>query len=175
MSKTTLFQIAVVGIVLAFVALFAASLQLNAAGQRQAGSAPDFTFTQFDGKSYKLSDLRGKVVVLNIWASWCDPCKDEAATLENTWRAYRDNGVMLLGADYVDTQPPAQAFLLQYNITYPNGPDLGSNIYRAFRARGVPETYIIDRHGEIARVFVGPVDETQLKTTLDDLLTRATP
>ena len=113
------------------------------------------------------------MVVVNIWASWCDPCKDEAAVLESTWRAYQASGVVLLGVDYVDTEPPARAFMQQYHITYPNGPDLGSNIYRAFRARGVPETYIIDQSGTIARVFVGPVDETQLTSTIDGLLAKA--
>lgn len=173
MTKPTLFQLTVVVVVLAFVALFAASLQLNAAGQLQAGAAPDFTFTQFDGKQFKLTDLRGKVVVLNIWASWCEPCKEESAVLENNWRAYKNNGVMFLGADYVDTDAPALAFVKQYGITYPNGPDVGSNIYRLFRARGVPETYIVDQRGKIARVFIGPVKDTDLKSTLDDLLSKA--
>ena len=172
-SKATLLQLFVVAGVLAFVALFALSLQLNASGQLQAGNAPDFTFTHFDGKSFRLSELRGKVVVVNIWASWCEPCKDEAAVLESTWRAYQASGVVLLGVDYVDTEPPARAFMQQYHITYPNGPDLGSNIYRAFRARGVPETYVIDQSGTIARVFVGPVDETQLTRTIAGLLAKA--
>ena len=164
-SKATLLQLFVVAGVLAFVALFALSLQLNASGQLQ--------FTHFDGKSFRLSELRGKVVVVNIWASWCDPCKDEAAVLESTWRAYQASGVVLLGVDYVDTEPPARAFMQKYHITYPNGPDLGSNIYRAFRARGVPETYVIDQSGTIARVFVGPVDETQLTRTIEGLLAKA--
>lgn len=173
MAKSTIFQISAVVVVLAFVALFAASLQLNAAGQLRSGAAPDFTFAPFDGKPFKLSDLRGKVVVLNIWASWCEPCKDEAAILENTWRAYKDKGVVLLGADYVDTEQSAKEFIRKFGITYPNGPDLGSNIYRQFRARGVPETYIIDQQGNVARTFIGPVKEAELKSALDDLLDKA--
>ncbi len=174
MSRSpTYFQIIAVVIVLAFVALFAASLQLSAAGQLQSGKAPDFTFTQFDGTQFRLSDLRGKVVVLNIWASWCEPCKDEALILENGWRTYKDQGVVFLGADYVDTEPQAQAFIKQFSITYPNGPDLGSNIYRSFRARGVPETYFIDQQGNVTRLVVGPVNEATLKATLDELLAKA--
>ena len=173
MTKSTIFQIAIIAIVLAFVALFALSLQLNAAGQLQTGAAPDFTFTQFDGKQFKLSELRGKVVVLNIWASWCEPCKAEAAVLENGWRTYKDQGVVFLGADYVDTDAPALAFVKQYDITYPNGPDVGSNIYRLFRARGVPETYVINQRGGIARVFIGPMQAADLQSALDDLLGKA--
>ena len=172
-AAATAFQWIVVAGVVCLVVLFAMSLQLNAAGQVQAGPAPDFTFTQFDGKQFKLSDQRGKVVVVNIWASWCDPCKQEAAVLENTWRAYRDRGVVFLGADYVDTDEPALAFVKQYDITYPNGPDVGSNIYRLFRARGVPETYVIDQKGSVSRLFVGPVLENDLRSTLDGLLAKA--
>lgn len=166
------FQIIAVIFVLALVALFAVSLQISGAGQLQSGPAPDFTFKQFDGKQFKLSDMRGKVVVLNIWASWCEPCKDEAAILESGWRTYKDKGVMFLGVDYVDTEERALAFVKQFNVTYPNGPDLGSTIYRKFRARGVPETYIIDRLGAITRVFIGPVNGTELKNTLDDLVAK---
>ena len=69
-----------------------------------------------------------------------------------------------------DTDKPAQAFLASYNITYPNGPDLESKIYRTFRARGVPETYVINQRGEIARTFIGPVKESELRASLDTLL-----
>jgi cytochrome c biogenesis protein CcmG, thiol:disulfide interchange protein DsbE len=168
-----IFSISIIVVVLSLIALFAVSLQINASGQLQSGAAPDFTFMQFDGQKYKLSDLRGKVVVVNIWASWCDPCKDEAAVLENTWKAYRDKGVLFLGVDYVDTDEPAKAFIKQYNITYPNGPDLGSNIYRQFRARGVPETYVINQSGAIARVFIGPMKDVELQGALDGLLAKA--
>lgn len=170
MSK--LFPIVAAVIMLGLVALFAAGLQLSAAGQLQAGRAPDFTLTTFNGTPYKLSSLRGKIVVLNIWASWCVPCKDEAPVLEAAWRAYKDKGVVILGADYVDTEPAALAFIKEFGITYPNGPDLGSNIYRLFRARGVPETYIIDQQVSIARTFIGPLNEPDLKNVLDDLLKR---
>ncbi len=170
-SKTkTYFQVIVVAIGLAFVALFAVSLQLSAAGQLRSGAAPDFTFAPFDGAQFKLSDLRGKVVVLNIWASWCIPCKDEAPILESAWRAYKNKGVVILGADYIDTEPAARAFLNEFGITYPNGPDMGSNIYRLYRARGVPETYFIDRRGNIARTIIGPMGEVQLRSALDELL-----
>src|SRR5512143_1630671 len=153
-------------VVLAMVALFAVSLANNAAGQLQSGTVPDFTMTQFDGKVYTLSSLRGRLVVINIWASWCDPCKDEAPQLESVWQAYKAKGVMFFGADYVDTDKPAQAFLASYNITYPNGPDLESKIYRTFRARGVPETYVINQRGEIAKTFIGPVKESDLRAVL---------
>lgn len=157
-------------VVLAMVALFAVSLANNASGQLQTGAVQDFTMTQFDGKAYTLSSLRGKVVVVNIWASWCVPCKDEAPQLESVWQAYKAKGVHFFGADYVDTDRPAIEFLKTFNISYPNGPDLESKIYRTFRARGVPETYVINQRGEIAKTFIGPIKEIELRAILDSLL-----
>ena len=161
---------AAAAVLLFMLGLFVFGLQTRAAGPLSEGTAPDFTFTPFDGPSFKLSDLRGQVVVVNIWASWCIPCKEEAPLLERTWRDYRARGVMFVGVDYVDTEPAARAFIQQYGITYPNGADTASTISRAFRARGVPETYFIDRRGVIARTVIGPITETDLRNTLEGLL-----
>ncbi|MBI5879897.1 MAG: TlpA family protein disulfide reductase [Chloroflexi bacterium] len=159
-----------IAVVLLLGTLFAFGLRTSASGPLSEGAAPDFAFKPFDGAPLKLSDLRGKVVVANIWASWCIPCKDEAPLLERTWRAYRERGVVFLGVDYVDTESAARAFIKQFDITYLNGPDTASTISRAFRARGVPETYFIDRRGVIARTVIGPITESDLRNTLESLL-----
>ena len=171
MSRRIFFPLATV-LVVALIALFGLTLQSNAAEPLKSGMAPDFTFTPYDGEPFRLSDLRGKVVVVNIWASWCDPCKEEAPILEKTWRAYKDRGVMFLGVDYVDTESEARAYLKFFDITYPNGPDIGTNIYRLFHARGVPETYFIDRQGHAVSNVIGKIDESTLRGRLDGLLTQ---
>ncbi len=134
--------------------------------------APDFTLTTFDDDQILFDDLRGKVVVLNFWASWCKPCESEAAELEAVWKEYEPGGqVIFLGVDYVDTEREALAYLRRFNITYPNGPDLGTRISQAYRMSGVPETYIIDRDGTLAYVKIGPflsVDE--IRAAIDPLL-----
>src|SRR3970040_1226650 len=110
-----------------------------------SGPAPDFTLIGFDGQTVRLADLRGQVVVVNFWASWCPPCREEAAYLEKTWRDYHGRGVVFLGVDWVDTEKEALAYLAEFNITYLNGPDLGTRIAQAYRIQGVPETFFIDK------------------------------
>ncbi len=118
--------------------------------------APDFSLTTFDGGTVHLSDLRGQVVVINFWASWCKPCEEEAESLEQAYRIFKDQGVVFLGVDYVDTEPEARAYLERFAITYPNGPDLGTRISQAFRIGGVPETFVVRADGTIDSVQIGP-------------------
>ncbi|OGO12590.1 MAG: hypothetical protein A2Y93_02545 [Chloroflexi bacterium RBG_13_68_17] len=119
---------------------------------------PDFSLTTFEGETIDLAGLRGNVVVINFWASWCKPCEQEAAELEQAWREYREQGVVFLGVNYVDTEPEALAYLERFGVTYPNGPDLGTRISQAFRMRGVPETYVVDGQGILAAVKIGPYE-----------------
>ncbi len=118
--------------------------------------APEFTLTTFEGDDVHTSDLLGNVMVVNFWASWCKPCEQEALELELAYQMYKDQGVEFLGVDYVDTETEALAYLDKFEITYPNGPDLGTYISQVYRMRGVPETYIVGPDGRIRAVKIGP-------------------
>ena len=139
---------------------------------------PDFSLTLYSGYEYngqsvvRISDLRGKVVFINFWASWCKPCEQEAPALEQAWEYYQPSGrVVFLGIDYVDTEIPARAFLKKFNNTYPNGPDIGTIISQTFRIKGVPETYIIDTNGIINYVKIGPfLNVDEIKALIDPIL-----
>lgn len=133
---------------------------------------PPIVLTTFEGTQVKLSDLAGKVVVVNFWASWCKPCEQEAEELELVWRKYKDSGqVVFLGVDYVDTEPEAKAYLKKFNITYTNGPDLRTQISQLFRIKGVPETYLIDKNGVLRDFKIGPyVSVAELQAMIEPLL-----
>jgi cytochrome c biogenesis protein CcmG/thiol:disulfide interchange protein DsbE len=139
-------------------------------GPVDEGMAPDFSLTSFDGETVTLGELRGQVVVINFWASWCPPCRDEAAYLEQTWRKYKDQGVVFIGVDYVDTDAEALAYIEEFDITYFNGPDIGTRISQAYNIQGVPETFFVAKNGELRGVHIGPLFAPDLDTKIDELL-----
>ncbi len=161
------------GASLVFIVLLAVRLwQTNVQEQRAAGEAPELRFTTFDGVEIDLGELRGKGVVINFWASWCTPCREEADLLEQTWRREKENGIVFLGLDYLDQEPAALAYLAEFDITYPNGPDLRSQAARRYRIQGVPETFFISPEGRIVETVVGPIASQQ---ELNELLDRIRP
>jgi len=163
-------QIGGVVVILALLTLFAFGLRLRASGRVDRGPAPDFSLQLFNGDKVTLSDLQGQPVVLNFWASWCKPCAEEAPVLEEVWRSYKDQGVVFIGIDYVDTEPDALAYLERFDITYPNGPDLGTRISTAYRMQGVPETFFITKDGNILDVYIGALPRSTLIAQVEQLL-----
>jgi cytochrome c biogenesis protein CcmG/thiol:disulfide interchange protein DsbE len=158
---------------LALMALVGFQLLNKQSGPIQIGQpAPDFSLTSFDGEQFTLSELKGKVVLINFWASWCKPCEQEASDLEAAWRTYEPRGdVVFLGVDWTDTETNAMEYLSRFDITYPNGPDLGTRISQAYRTTGVPETYIVDRDGNLAYIKISPFLSLQeILSVIDPLL-----
>jgi cytochrome c biogenesis protein CcmG/thiol:disulfide interchange protein DsbE len=140
-------------------------------------TVPMYDEYQYNGMSQvSLSDLRGKVVVINFWASWCKPCEQEAAEMEKAWLEYEPTGqVVFLGVDYVDTPTNAFIYLKKFGITYPNGEDLNVTLKRPisqyFKIQGVPETYFIDQNGVLQYVQIGPfASADQISAHIDPLL-----
>lgn len=162
-------------VVLALLALLAWGLRKAQAGPRESGIAPDFTLTGFDGRVVKLDQLRGQVVIINFWASWCLPCREEAAYLEETWRKHKDQGVVFIGVDYVDTEKEALAYIKEFDITYINGPDIGTRIAADYNIQGVPETYYVAKNGELRGVHIGPLKSPELDNKIQELLAEQYP
>ncbi len=142
------------------------------------GPAPDWSLTLFDeyrgdllGQTIKLSDLRGKGVVLNFWASWCKPCEEEAAALEAAYRKYKDKGIVFVGVDYLDQDPSAKRYLEKFDVTFANGPDLASKISKRYTIRGVPETFFIDPEGNLVGCRkIGPLTPGELDQRIAEIM-----
>lgn len=138
--------------------------------------APDFEVQFFNGYEWEgattasLSDFKGHPVVLNFWASWCVECRVEADLLEQTWQKYRDDGVVFLGVAYVDVEPKSIEYLEEYGITYPNAPDLRSSVSDKYDITGVPETFFIDKGGNVVHYQLGPVNQAMLTGLIDQML-----
>jgi cytochrome c biogenesis protein CcmG, thiol:disulfide interchange protein DsbE len=150
----------------------ALGLNRSQKGTAQVGEqAPDFKVTTFDGEQISLESLRGKVVVLNFWASWCKPCEQEAAELQSSWQQNSPAGdVVFLGMDYVDTEPEALSYIRKFDITFPNAPDMGTKVSQAYRIKGVPETYFIGPDGVVKYIQIGPFESAdQINSIIEDI------
>jgi len=120
--------------------------------------APAFTLNRLEGPGrISLASLRGKPVVLNFWASWCEPCKGEAAVLQRDWTSYRDRGVVFLGVDYHDLASDARRFVSAHELTFPMLEDGSGTVTGDYGISQVPETYVLNRQGRVVLHLAGPV------------------
>ena len=128
-------------------------------------AAPDFEFTLFDGATFRLSDHRGKVVVVNFWASWCEPCRDEMPALQQAADRAGDDVVFVGVAAKNDSAAAAQAFATDYGVTYAVGQDNGGDnraigpIQLSYNVIGFPATFVIDPEGNVSSLTMGPIED----------------
>lgn len=132
--------------------------------------AEDLTLPLFNGGNIILSSLRGKPVVINFWASWCPPCREEAPILEAVWRRYKDKDVIFIGVNIQDAEADARAYIKEFDITYPNGPDIRGKITIDYGVSGIPVTFFVNREGLIISRWVGAISERVLVSRIEELL-----
>ncbi|MGH7267738.1 MAG: TlpA family protein disulfide reductase [Candidatus Rokuibacteriota bacterium] len=130
--------------------------------------APAFALTLFDGRALRLEDLRGRVVLVNFWASWCPPCRAEASTLEATWRRLQTQGVVFVGINTQDEEPRAREFLEEFGISFPNGRDAGGRVAVDYGVWGLPEAFIVDHEGRITYKHIGTLAPALLVAKIDE-------
>ena len=136
-------------------------------------AAPNFTLSSLSGPgTTSLSSFRGKIVVLNFWASWCDPCKTEAPALEELSKKYAGK-VVVVGLDSQDDSGDARAFAARYHLTYPLVHAGGSSIYHRWGLTGFPETFILDRNQRVVHHFPGEVTAADVEQQLGTLGVRS--
>ncbi|MDX6439453.1 MAG: cytochrome c biosis protein CcmG, thiol:disulfide interchange protein DsbE [Gaiellaceae bacterium] len=170
-------QIAAVAVVISLLGLLAWKLAQGESvvtSQLKRGgtpTAPVFSLDRLDGAGeLALSSLRGKTVVLNFWASYCGPCKEETPLLQEAWTSWRDKGVVFVGVDLQDVRSDARAFMRRYDVTYPNVHDGTGWTIGRYGVTGYPETYFIDARGRVRYRIVGAV---RTRHELDDAIERA--
>lgn len=147
-----------------------------ARAETQSRPAPDFTLPSLAGDgTITLSDYRASLVVLNFWATWCTPCRQEAPGLRRISRAYRKRGVQFLGVDETDDDDKGRAFLREFDLTYPNGSDPAGQLAFRYELFGMPTTFVIDRSGTIRYRFIGYLTVPTLREALDQVLSEGQP
>ena len=145
---------------------------------------PDFDLPTLDGGRLSSAELHGSPVVLNFFASWCAPCREEAPLLERTWQAYKERGVRFVGVDIRDTPSDARRFVREFELTYPIVRDEDQTLARALDVYGLPQTFFVDRRwrlstvaeggkvgkGRAGVVQLGAISRTELHTQIERLL-----
>jgi cytochrome c biogenesis protein CcmG, thiol:disulfide interchange protein DsbE len=141
-------------------------------GSGKTAEPKNFNLPRLDkpGK-LELASLRGKVVVLNFFASWCPPCKTEAPQVEQVWQRYRSQGVVVVGVDSKDFSGDARSFMSRYRITYPVVRDSDGALWGPYGVTGLPETRVIDRNGKYAGTqFLGATTASALRSSIERAL-----
>jgi peroxiredoxin len=140
-------------------------------GPRTGSLAPDFTLETLDGGMVSLSDLRGQVALINFWATWCPPCREEMPAIQNVYDRYRDQGFTVLAVNLLETNAEVAAFAEELGLTFSILMDRQGQVLERYRVRGLPTTFFVDRTGVVQNVKVGgPMSEDFIEGQVTDLL-----
>ena len=140
---------------------------------REGFLAPDFTLDTLDGTKVTLSDLRGKIVLINLWATWCPPCRAEMPALENAYKQYKDSKVVILGLNVTnqDSERDVTSFVKEFGLTFPILLDRDGSVSGLYQLKGLPTTFFVNREGIIRTVVVGgPMSETFILSKIEALV-----
>lgn len=140
---------------------------------REGFLAPDFTLDTLDGKKVTLSELRGKIVIINLWATWCPPCRAEMPALENAYEQYKDSEVIILGLNVTnqDSEKDIPPFVKEFGLTFPILLDRDGSVSTLYQLKALPTTYFVNREGIIRTVVIGgPMSETFIRSKIEALL-----
>jgi cytochrome c biogenesis protein CcmG/thiol:disulfide interchange protein DsbE len=139
---------------------------------RKGFLAPDFTLTALDGATVRLSDLRGKPVLINFWASWCGPCRAEMPHLQAVFEAHADDGLVVLGVNQLESPPAVARFVEEFGLTFPIPLDNEGNVSATYQARALPTSFFVDADGVIRDAFTGPMTGGLIESKLETILAK---
>jgi len=140
---------------------------------REGFLAPDFTLELLGGGQVTLSELRGKGVVINLWASWCPPCRAEMPAIQRVYEKTRGRGLEVLAVNttFQDSERDAAGFVQELGLTFPVPLDRSGTVSRQYQLRALPSTFFVDREGIIRKVIIGgPMSEATIQTAVEEIL-----
>lgn len=144
---------------------------VNPSKVQEGRTAPDFQLTTLPGDSVKLSDYRGKKVILNFWATWCPPCKAEMPHMQNFYENNKENGIEILAVNLTDIdkgRTQIEHFVQDYGLTFEIPLDEEGSIGKQYQAFSIPTSYIIDSNGVISKKIIGPMDEAMMENLIKE-------
>ncbi len=133
-------------------------------------SAPDFTLTSLDGTNIALSDLKGQVLLINVWATWCPPCRVEMPTIQAAYEQYHDQGFTVLAVNLQEDPGAVAAFMRESKLTFPALLDRDGQVSRTYQALSLPSSFFVDRRGVMRAVYRGPMPRSIIAGTVEQLL-----
>lgn len=143
----------------------------NAVSLETGQPAPDFTLTTLDGKQVSLSDYKGQVVMVNVWASWCEPCREEMPSIQQAYETYQDQGLVVLGVNLEEKRVPIQGFADTYGLTFPILLDETGNVGRdLYQVKPIPTTFFVDREGVLRHQAEMPMPYAYIENIVKPLL-----
>ena len=177
LASTVLFA----ALVLAFFALMAFGLANRSpvtgrSGETRVGKpAPSFSMPLLGGGEFRTEDHRGSPMIINFWASWCPPCRQESPGFERVWQRYRDRGIQVVGVDIQDSEEDALAYVREFGLSFPNGRDTDGKITIEYGVIGLPVTFFVSSDGVVEGRWVGALPEDRLESWTQALISGSTP
>ena len=168
-------------LVMSFFALMAFGLANRSpatgrSGETRVGKpAPQFSMPLLGGGEFRMEDRRGSPVIINFWASWCPPCRQESPGFERVWQRYQEQGIQLVGVDIQDTEEDALAYVREFGLSFPNGRDVDGKITVEYGVIGLPVTFFISADGVVEGRWVGALPEDRLEGWAEALISGSTP
>ncbi|MBA4494276.1 thiol-disulfide oxidoreductase ResA [Paenactinomyces guangxiensis] len=157
-------------VVIIGVALYQAIQQGKSEVPQAGDKAPDFQLTTLDGKEMKLSQLRGKAVMLNFWGTWCKPCRTEMPAMQQMYEKYKGSGFEIVAVNIAETDVAAASFARQYSLTFPIWMDRNRDVVNLYGIKPIPSSFFIDPQGVIRKKIEGQLNVNQLEVYINSVL-----